>query len=253
MTLLELLIAMSIMMIVVGTLGALSKGVQEGFQYTEGRGLATQHARVVLDRIAKTVREATANEQFPGVIVLAEQEDLWRFPDTLVVWHPDGAPADAEGLPRFNELLIYCPHPNGTHRLVEIAAPNNTGTAPPVDDAVAWAAAIDAIKRSSSSQKITLTGRMRTCPVDQAGDDSFRAALRFETRLRPSRADWDAYQGSTLNWEELPWVQGLCGSQTGLRQVWVRMELQLITGEKAGRGQYLPFLGSAALYYEMHK
>ncbi len=47
------------------------------------------------------------------------------------------------------------------------------------------------------------------------------------------------------------------GSQTGLRQVWLRMELQLMPGEAALCGnaadQAVTFLSSAALYYPMHK
>jgi hypothetical protein len=256
MTLLELLIAMSIMVIVVGTLGALSKGVQEGFEYTEGRGLATQHARVLLDRIGGTVREATANEQFPGVIVLSETVGSQRFPDTLVVWHPASDPVDADGLPRYNELVVYCPGPTAPNQFVEITVPADTRTVPPVASQAQWAAEIEAIKQSDSSEVVVLTDLVRTGSADdsEAASWKWRGAVRFETRLRPSQTDWAAYQDSTLNWEELPWVQGIYGSQTGLRQVWVRTELQLTTGETAGGGgQYLPFLGSAALHYEMNK
>lgn len=255
MTLLELLIAMSIMVIVVGTLGALSKGVQDGFQYTEGRGLATQHARVVLGRIAQTVREATANEQFPGVIVLSETVGAWRFPDTLVVWHPDGDPADADGLPRYNELIIYCPNLSAPNQLVEITVPTDTRTVPPVENPAQWATEIEAIKRASSSRVIVLTELMRTGSAADSMATSWRGAVRFETRLRPSQNEWGEYQKNNLGWDELSWVQGIYGSQTGLQQVWLRTELQLTAGgmANAAGGQYVPFLGSAALYYEMHK
>ena len=65
-TLLELLVAMSIMAMVVVSLGTLANGVQQGFDYTEGHSTATQHARVTLERITRSVREAQASEQFPG-------------------------------------------------------------------------------------------------------------------------------------------------------------------------------------------
>ncbi len=265
MTLLELLISMSVMAMVMGALGALAKGVQEGFRYTEGHGLATQHARVVLDRIGRTVREATANEQFPGVIVVATQVSSWRFPDTLVVWRPvdtDGNrvdPAEPDGLPRYNELVIFCPDPNEPGRLVEIVGTQNIELS---EDEGNWAAEIQAIKSAGTDQAVTLTELIRTGRVtDAAALPKWRGAIRFERRLRPDEPQWTAYQEEadpvkkqTL-WNEMPWVQGIYGSKTGLRQVWLRTELQLMAGETANAagGQYVPFLGSAALYYEMHK
>ena len=42
-TLLELLIAMSVMLLVVGTLAGLAKGVQLGFEHGEAYGTITQH------------------------------------------------------------------------------------------------------------------------------------------------------------------------------------------------------------------
>ena len=255
MTLLELLIAMSIMVMVVGTLGALAKGVQDGFQYTEGHGLATQHARVVLDRIGQTVREATANEQFPGVMVLAGTVGSWRFPDTLVVWHPDGDPADRDGLPRYNELVIYCPDWSEPSRLVEITAPNDTRTVPPVENRAQWAAEVEAIKQSGSSRVVTLTELLRTGLADDSIATSRRGAVRFETRLRPSQSEWDDYKSGNRKWEDLSWVQGIYGSRSGLRQVWLRTELQLTASGESGAagGRSLPFFGSAALYYQMRK
>lgn len=258
MTLLELLIALSIMVMVVGTLGALARGVQQSFEYTEGHGEATQHSRVVLERIARTVSEATANEQFPGVIVLAATELSWRFPDTLVVWHPTGEPADPQGLPRYNELVIYCPHGSMPNQLVEITAPSDTRTVPPVENTAQWRTEIEAIKKNSSSSSIMLTELMRTCSVSEDSDSEWRGAVRFETRLRPSANQWDAYLGGSLDWDELPWVQGIYGSRTGMRQVWVRTELQLMPGANAtatsrAAQRAVPFLGSAALYYELHR
>jgi prepilin-type N-terminal cleavage/methylation domain-containing protein len=258
MTLLELLIAMSIMVIVAGMLGALAKGVEEGFRYAEGHRLATQHARVVLDRIAAKIREAAANEQFPGVIVLPEIVGSYRFPDTLVVWHPGGAPADPDGLPRFNELVIYCPDRSEPNRLVEITAPSDARTVPPVENQAQWAAEIAAIKTSGASRVVTLTRLMRTASTDGSSSTSMRGAVRFETRLRPSAAEWNAYKSGSRPWEQLAWVQGIYGSRTGLRQVWLRTELQLmpddraVAGETAG-SQPAAFLGSAALYYRMRK
>ena len=274
MTLLELLIAMSIMVMVVGTLGALSNGIQESYRYTEGHGLATQHARVVLDRIGRTVREATANEQFPGVIVVTTKVSSWGFPDTLAVWHPDEKVLaahperlplnDRERKPFYDELVVFCPHPNEPGRLVQIVGTQDVQLS---EDEGNWAAEIEAIKSAGSDQAVTLTELIRTGRVtDATALPKWRGAVRFERRLRPSAEDWASCQAVLTSseatkeeketaWRSVPWVQGIYGSQTGLRQAWLRTELQLTAGETANAagGQYVPFFGSAALYYEMHK
>jgi prepilin-type N-terminal cleavage/methylation domain-containing protein len=251
-TLLELLIALSIMVMVVGTLGVIAKTVQMGFEYSQGHGAATQHARVVLERITRTADEATANERFPGFIVLAESVGGWRFPDTLVVWHPAGPATAPEGMPRLNELVIYCPHPNDPSRLVEITTDD---AVPLSDDPVNWASQIDAVKRADDSKVTTLTELLRSCSADSVGGVDLRGAARFEVRLRPSQSQW---QDGSIAWEELPWVQGIYSSQTGLRQAWLRVELQLMTGEPPAEGatdlrNVDPFFASAALYYRMDR
>ena len=85
-----------------------------------------------------------------------------------------------------------------------------------------------------------------------------RGALRFESRLRPSAADWSDYQADNVAWDDLPWVQGICGSQTGLRQAWVRIEMQLVPGQASATHdpsglRAIPFFGSAAVYYELER
>jgi prepilin-type N-terminal cleavage/methylation domain-containing protein len=255
-TLLEMLIAMSVMVIVVGTLSGLARAVHSGAAFSEGHGTATQHARVVLERITRTVNEATANESFPGFHVVAERVGAWRFPDTLVVWHPEAAPADPGGLPRFNELVIYAPDPSRPNLLLEITVPNDTRPVPPLSDQAPWSSEMAAIKNSASSRRVTLTNLMRTGTVLETDPPQRRGAVRFESRLRPSDDEWTSYQGGTLAWEELSWVQGIYGSQSGLRQAWLRIELQLLPGGKAAQSQTssqepIPFLGSAAVYYPM--
>jgi len=251
-TLLEMLIAMSIMVAVVGTLGILSRGVEQAFQYSEGYGAAVQHARVCLERISRTVREATANDKFPGLIVLAETEGTWSFPDTLVVWNPEGDPANADGLPRFDELVVFCPNWDAPNQLVEVTFPNDPREVPAADDQSAWKAELSALKTKPATQAVALTSLMRVCTVPESGDDPLRGALRFEARLSPSQDDWSDYEGGTLDWDDLNWVQGIYGSQTGLRQVWLRTELQLVPGD-AEDLPVVPFFGSSALYYELHR
>jgi hypothetical protein len=246
---------MTIMVMVVGALGAITRATQLGFEYNQGHGAATQHARVVLERITRTAREATANEKFPGFIVLTKNVDGWRFPDTLVVWHPDGDPVSPDGMPRRNELVIYCPHPEAPGTLVEITTDDTADLS--ADDATR-VSEIDAIKASSKSQITTLTPLLRTGVVDASGNAELRGAVRFEVLIRPSDSQWTDWEDGVIDWEDLPWVQGLYGSEAGLRQAWLRVELQLMTGDPPAPGaadtrHAIPYVGSAALYYTMDK
>jgi len=252
-TLLEMLIAISIMVIVVGTLGGLAKAVQLSSAYGEGHGSATQHARVAMERIGRKVSEATANESFPGFIVVDEEVAGWRFADTLVVWHPEptdanpeGVPADPGGLPRFEELVIYCPvptdpkEPKNPKGLVEITLPGDSRAVPGAgdEDKDKWRSEITEIKKlvaekSAACDVVTLTELLRTCPVPELAG-SRRGAVRFERELSP--------------------VKGVESHTIDLQQAWLRTELQLMPGEVAasqdpGGQQTIPFLGSATLYY----
>ncbi len=101
---------------------------------------------------------------------------------------------------------------------------------------------------------MTLTELVRVCPVADAADAERRGAVRFESRLRPSDEAWN---DSGIAWEALPWVQGTFGPQAGLRQAWLRIELQLMPGAIAAASdrsrQPVPFFVSAAIYYPMHR
>lgn len=256
MSLVELLIAVAILVGVAGTLAVLAQAVERGHEYCEGYGTATQNARVALDRIAAAVREATANEQFPGVLVLADQIGAHRFPDVLVVWRPTGLPADPAGLPRYNELVVFAPDWYRPNELVEIRAPSDTRTVPPVADTAAWQQQINEMRRSALTQTVRLTSLLRTAVVADGAANTVRGALRFAMRLRPSQAEWDQYRAGNLAWNDLPWVQGIYSDKTGLRQSWVRIELQIDPGanwaaNETDAPQPIAFFGSAAVYYQL--
>ncbi len=258
MTLLELTIAMTIMVVVVGALAGLTRTAQQSFEYSEGYGIATQHARVVLDRITQNVCQATANEQFPGCLVVAESIDGYRYPDTLVIWRPNGTPAAPAGLPRYNELIVYCPSPATPSQFVEMTAPNDTRTVPAVDNLSAWQSELASLKRATTTKTVVLSTLLRTASTKATSGDTstLRGAARFETRLRPSAADWANYKAGSVTWMNLPWAQDIYGSQAGLRQVAVRMELQFSPGTEwiesnAAAALALPFFGSAAVYYNL--
>jgi len=260
MTMVELLLAVAIMAMVAGTMGILARGMQQSYQYTQGYGTATQHARVVLERIERTIREATTSDEFPGAIAVAEMVDAWRFPEILVVWHPSGDPVDPDGLPRFNELVIYCPNLNAPNQLIELTVPSDGRIVPPVTNRPQWRAEIGAIRQTNAGNSISLSELVRTCAVEDAAAGSVlsMAAVRFETRLRPSQDEWDDYQNGDVAWEDLAWVQGICGSQTGMRQVWVRAEVQLTPqaasiAEDSATNKPVPFFGSESINYELHR
>jgi prepilin-type N-terminal cleavage/methylation domain-containing protein len=253
-SLIELLIASSIMLLIAGALGMLAMTAQMSAEYGHGHSHATQHARVALERIERTLAGATASEQFPGFAAFNESVGGWDFPDTLVVWHPEGAAVDPEGLPRFDELVIFCPDPAAPNRLLEITLPDDTRTAYAADDTSSWQTALAAIKAANDGERVELTDLLRTA---DPGDGDLRGAVRFVVTVRPSQAEWADYEGGTIAWDDINWVQDIHGSQAGLRQAWCRLELQLlpegIDGKAPSDELALPFFGSAAVYCELER
>ena len=255
-SLLELVVAISIMVIVMGSLGAMAKAVNEGALYGETYGTATQHARVAMERIGATVRGATTSDEFPGLIVIEETVSGWGFPDMLVVWHPDSTPVDPDGLPRFNELRVYCPDPDTPSELLELAFPTDSRTVPLPDDTVSWLAEAASLKTSVRATRTVLTNMLRTAPVSSLAS-SERGAARFQVRYRPSENELDDYEAGSKNWDDLAWPQGIYTNNIGLRQVWLRIELQIVPGSTSVGAQAadetaIPFLGSATCFYEVH-
>ena len=253
-TLIELLMASAVTTIILGSLGVLAMTVQTGSDYSHKQSLATQHARVTLGRIQRAVQDAAATTDSPGVAVLAEMEGTWRFPDTLVVWKSD---ANDDDLPQVNELVVYCPNPKAINELLEITDEADVSNAPALSDTGALAAVVAALKADAGNRKTVLTTMLRTAAVDGAGVTR-RAAVRFEEELRPSAAQWKDYRDGIITWEDLAWVQGIHGSTSGLRQTWVRYELQLVPGdgdgdETAQDQRVVAFFGSAALYHQLEK
>jgi hypothetical protein len=259
-TLLELLIATSMMLMLAGVIGGLASAVQTSARYSQGHGSATQQARVALERITRKVRQATTAVDHPGFVVVSSTIEGWRFPDTLIVWSPQGAPANPQGPPLVRELVIFSPHPQKPKQLLEITAPLD-GRALPLDqplDQSPWREMIDAIKLDASSKRVLLTDQLRASKlkIETLSNGMTVGAIRFERELRPSAAQWLAYQDGNLAWSDLSWAQGICGSRSGLRQAWLRIELQLVPAssvDQTAAGYALPFLGSAELYYEMER
>lgn len=262
MSLLELLLASALMSIMAGAMATMAIAVQQSATYNDGRSAALQHARVAFERINRMITTAYAAPNHPGVGVYVDTLGSYRYPDTLIVWHPTGTPANALGPPQICECIFYSWDPASPGSLIEFSAPSDTRTIP-LDSTLqtsSWRATLNSLKTASTTQKTVLTTLLRPCTVNgsglPSGMASTRGAVRFELVTAPTAANLASYSAGTTTWTNLPWPQGMCGSQFGIREVWVRTELQLMPSQKAGQadptGQLpLPFFGSATLYYQM--
>ena len=78
-------------------------------------------------------------------------------------------------------------------------------------------------------------------------------------RQHPTESELNAFRGGSGTWENLAWPQNTYSAAFGLRQVWLRTELQLLSEPRGADGSVsptaatLPFLGSATLYYTIPK
>jgi hypothetical protein len=256
-TLVELLISVSIIALTAVALGTLARATQISAAYVEGHSNAAQHARVTSERIRRAVQTGTANETFPGVVLFAETVSADRFPDTIVVWKPaEGATAASPtGLPRFSELVIFCPNPTQPNELLEITSRDDLRTVPALSNVGQWTTELSALKVGNVSKKVLLTDMLQTARANASS--AARACVRFEVRLRPTAAEITSFRNGTLAWDEIAWPQHWYGESTGMRQTWVRMELQLLPNSRANgtasASMAIPFLSSAALYYDIDK
>jgi hypothetical protein len=248
-TLTELLIAGTVMTMLVGGMGTLVMAVHATNEHCRGQALAAQHARVALDRIQRAVRSAEASEQFPGCLVQSVTQSGTTFPETLVVWSPLKAAADPQGLPRVNELVVFCPDPANPSRLVELRDPSDTATCPAIDNVAAWASLVDSLKTGNATEVVELSDRLRTAQT--SGSDDPRGCVRFQVLMAPAAAEWADYCAASLTWQELSWPLDAYSSRTGMRRIVCQTELQIVPGDSAGGHIALPFYGSATLNDEL--
>ena len=137
-TLLELMLVTTILVMITGAMAALASVVQSSSEASQANAMVTQHGRVALERIERAISSATANENFPGCFVYIEQIEEWTYPDTLVVWYPETTAADPNGSPMIDELVVFCPDPDSPSELLEIRLRNGVGAAPALDDNSGW-------------------------------------------------------------------------------------------------------------------
>lgn len=279
MTMAEVLIALTIMTMIVGAVGALAQAVQTGWQRTQGQNSVTQQARVALQRISQRIRSAYSSPNHPGVMVVYDVVGSEKYPDTLVVWSPSGTPANPNGPPLISECVFYSPDPSSPNRLLEITAPADTRQIP-LDDTLnssSWRSTLATLKTASTTNRVLLADLLRVASTTSSSNvlptnlavqqasvtdggvkltgsvSSVRGVVRFWREVTPSVSAWTSYKAGTTSWSNLDWPQGVGGDQFGMRQVWVRFEMQLVPGTdqltSASSSQTaVPFFGSAALY-----
>src|SRR6266850_1581269 len=214
-------------------------------------------ATTIMLMIARAVAAATANEKFPGCIVVTEQAGGEQLPSTLVVWSPTGTPANLTGLPLVSEIVVYSANPTHPNELLEIRSPTDNTSVPATTDAANWRTLTDNLKTSASTVKVVLTTRLRTAPLSGSYSDSLAAAdlrgvVRFRRLMAPTDQDWAQYRAGTRNWQDLNWPLDSYRSTSGTRAVACQTELQIAPGSMASAAvTAIPFYGSASITYEL--
>jgi len=247
------------MAMIAAAVGAIAFSVQTTNEYSLGQTIAAQHARIALQRIQRAVVEAHGSDEFPAAIVLADREDGYTFPDKLVVWRPEGDPANPEGRPLLGELVMFCPNLAAPSALLEITLPGSTAVAPELSDAAGWSSVVAAFRSGSGNEQVELTDLLRIASVtDDTGDPKRRGCVRFTADMRPSPDQRADFLDGLLDFADLDWPQGICGGNSGLRQTRIAIELQLMPGGGENRVDpngdvAIPYFGSAVWYGKLTK
>jgi hypothetical protein len=249
-TLAEVLVASTVSVLIAGAMAVMADGIQQTASYTFAQETAHQHARVALERIQSAVSGAASSNDNPPVAVLADISGVYSFPETLVVWKAD---TNGNETPQANELVVFCANPSNPKQLWELSNPADFQTVS-MTDAVALQTLVTAMKSNSSAKKTELTSLLRSCRSHDLGAP--KPAVRFDVAMRPSAAEWAQYRAATLAWNNMSWAGGIYGTQRGLRQVSVNVELQILPDSDDDASTSpdsftVSFLGSATVYYEL--
>lgn len=270
-TLVELLIAMTITALLSVVLGGLVAAVHAAWSHTRGLEETEAQARVAFQRIQYMISHAGTYEieGQPTRLGVAVVPHVWAFvelPDVLVVWSGgrEGGMAAAgvqERLPRTDELVIYAADPDDASHLVEITVPDATAE---IDfDATDFAETVRRLVDSSESERVLISDRIRKTPLP--GFSQYEAEevgnIRFELTQTPSDDELADVSPETEEWSALTWCQGIVAGDSGMRQVRLRMELQLDTNKSETTSNTtsnttsttaIPFFGSASYRYAYH-
>jgi prepilin-type N-terminal cleavage/methylation domain-containing protein len=259
MTLTELLVASTIMVMIAGAMSMLSMTVHSANDHCEGQATAAQHGRVILERVNRSIAGATANEAFPGTIVVDEVIGAYKYPQTLAVWLPESTPSPATRLPLVEEIVFFTTDPAQPNVLIEVRDAGNTASVPAVSSKSSWRTLVAAVRSSQTAERIVLSDQVRTgvvtTPTGGNPATASRGALRFVQLMAPDDSEWNDYLNNNLDWDELSWPLDAYGTQAGMRRVTIQTEVQLAAGTEAetANSQPVPFFGSAAVMYRLDR
>ncbi|MBA3312262.1 MAG: type II secretion system GspH family protein [Planctomycetota bacterium] len=257
MTLIELMIAASVMSLVAVVLGGLVHAVDTARTHVEGMQEASAQGRFAVDRIRAAVERSGTYRIGTGATV-AGVAVVWNAdqPEILVVW--TGGREDSRAhqsplnrLPRANELIIYAPDPNAPQRLVEIVVPSATGSID-FDDSGFATRIRQIINSSTSDERVPLCDRVRIATKDS----TTVAALRFEIEATPAKELIASTATGTHAWRDLAWHGGVSTNSSGLRRILIRVEIQVLTQGTPGdttSDVSLPVFGAASRRYVYRK
>ncbi|GIW92503.1 MAG: hypothetical protein KatS3mg110_0544 [Pirellulaceae bacterium] len=247
-TLVELLIASTVMALIIGALATMATGLRTQQECSQQYTLAMMHARTALSRIEQNCRAAYANAKFPGFVAFAELVGTDSYPDCLVIWRPQGNPAKPTGLPLWNEVVIYGWNPNKPNELLEIRVPNDSSPVPDLTQVSAWLSRLAALRAGTGSSRVVVTDRLRVAQPRSA-PGNLRGVIRFEAVLQPSDTQWTSWKAGQLAWTDMSWPRDLYGLSYGVRQNLCRVELQIRPAGSDDPQSAFVFFGSAYLYY----
>lgn len=256
-TLAELLIAATILLMIATAVSMLASAVNGANAFCQGYLVAGQHARVALSRIEQTLRKTYANEQFPGFLVVSELAGGQELPQTLVVWAPPSTPANPGGRPLVKELVLFSPNPARPCELMEIRDPTNGALVPPTSDTSAWRTLTETLRSSQTVSRTVLTDRLRTAPLVGEWQESLTASqlrglVRFRRLMAPTEQAFSQYRAGNRSWDDLDWPLDRYGATSGTRCVVCQTELQVVTGTMAtAQATAVPFFGSFYFTYEL--
>lgn len=260
MTLAELLVAATIMLMIAAAVGTLASAVKSTNDYCQGYTTSAQHARVALSRIEHAVISAFANEQFPGCLVVSEQAGSQTLPNTLVIWYPTtGTVANSAGLPLISEIVVYSFDPAHPNCFIEIRSPTENTAVPATSDTSGWKSLTDRLKSSSTTVKTVLTDRLRTAPLtgeyrDSLSPSDLRGVVRFRRLMGPSDTEWAQYRSGLKTWQSLAWPLDSYRATSGTRVVACQTEIQIAPGSMSSAAiTAIPFYGSASYGYELSR
>ncbi len=248
----ELLVGLALVGLIALACGVLFVAAERASQYAQLQAALVQEGELCVERIRRTVAQAYTTAEFPGFIVLEEIRGHGRFPQILIVWYPEVPVEGDRRRPLANELVIFCPNPNRPEELLEIRPLSAAGLCPEWNQHTMWKTLATELITSSDARRVVLTNRLRTVADPTAGPAARRAGVFFFSMLRPSEAELEDFRAGRRPWNSLSWVHGIHGPQFGLRQHWLRMEIQLAVRDDASGemgGEVFAAFGSAALYY----